>query len=78
MKAPKNVPIVTEFYGSCLITSQPKSVSNMWVPYAFVAWRENGMVQFHRFPELDSLVFSTEAEALSAGFLTGRSWAATL
>ena len=50
----------------------------MWVPYAFVAWRENGMVQFHRFPELDSLVFSTEAEALSAGFLTGRSWAATL
>ena len=75
MYAATNVHISTEFYGSCLITSQPKSVSNMWVPYAFVAWREHGMVQFHRFPELDTLLFSTETEAISAGFLIGRSWA---
>ena len=52
MYAATNVHISTEFYGSCLITSQPKSVSNMWVPYAFVAWREHGMVQFLRFPVL--------------------------
>jgi hypothetical protein len=75
MEASNGAPVVTESYGGCLITSQPKSASNMWVPYAFVVWRKDGRVQFHRFPELDNLVFSTEKEALSAGFSTGRSWA---
>ena len=67
MEAPKNGPIVTESYGRCLITSQPKSVSNMWVPFAFVVWRENGEVQLHRFSELDSFLFLTETEALQPG-----------
>lgn len=68
----------TEFYGRCLIRSHPKSVCNVWVPYAFLAWRQNGKFQFHRFPELDNLFFSTEAEALSVGFSTARSWADAL
>src|SRR5688572_2539953 len=71
MGAKKNVFIVTESYGSCLITSIPRSVSGVWVPFGFVAWRENGKVQYHRFPELDSLFFSTETEAIAAGFSTG-------
>lgn len=68
----------TEFYGRCFITSRPKSVCDVWVPYAFVARRENGKVQVHRFPELDDLLFLTEAEALSVGFSTAQHWAETL
>ena len=50
----------------------------MWVPFAFVAWRENGELHSHGFPELNNLFFSTETEARSAGFSTGRSWADAL
>ncbi len=74
MEAQKKVPTEV-FYGRCLITSHPKSVSNLWVPYAFVAWRENRKFQFHRFPELGHLFFSTEAEARSVGFAIARNWA---
>jgi hypothetical protein len=83
MKAQTKDPLHTEFYGRCFITSQPKCVCNVWVPYAFVAWREyaNGVstgVQVHRFPELDHLLFLTEAEAISVGFSTAQRWADTL
>ncbi len=74
MEAPKTVPMGTEFYGRCFITSHPKSVCDVWVTYAFVAWRENGKVEVHRFPELDELSFSTGEEALSVGFSTARRW----
>jgi hypothetical protein len=49
----------------------------MWVPYAFVVWREKGRVQFKRLSEFGDLVL-TEAEALSAGFSAGRIWAKAL
>ncbi len=68
----------TEFYGRFLITSHPKLVCDIWVPYAFVAWRENGKAQVHRFPQLDDLFLKTEAEALSIGFTTARTWAHAL
>ena len=75
MRAATNTPIVTESYGCCLITSLPRFVSTVWIPFAFVAWRENGELHSHGFPELNNLFFSTETEARSAGFSTGRSWA---
>ena len=78
MRAATNIPIVTESYGCCLITSLPRFVSTMWVPFAFVAWRQNGELHSHRFPELDNFFFSTETEARSAGFSTARSWADNL
>lgn len=57
MEPRKPVPLVTLSYGECLITSVPKSVTNMWVPYAFVVWREKGRVQFKRLSEFGDLVF---------------------
>ena len=75
MERPKHVPVVTESYGKCLITSLPQFVSNAWVPYAFAVWRESGKVRFERFSEFGDLVFPTKSEALSAGFSAGRIWA---
>jgi hypothetical protein len=73
MEAQKKVPTEV-FYGRCLITSHPKCVCNLWVPYVFVAWRENGKFQFHRFPELGDYFFSSEAEAREVGFSIARNW----
>jgi hypothetical protein len=68
--------MLTEFYDHFLLISHPRAVCDAWVPYAFVGWLEPGRkFNCHRFPELDTISLSSEAEALSLGFSTARAWA---
>lgn len=67
-----------QFYNGSLIISAPRRAPSTqnWIPYAFVSWLERGQYQFHRFPELRALTFTTEREALFVGFSVARSWTA--